>query len=881
MENLLMSQSIREVLILHHSHTDIGYTHSQPVAWRLHNRFIDQAIDLCEETAGSPEDSRARWTCEITAPVLNWLKSASPRQKERFRDLAAGGQLAIGGMLYNICPLMDADQLLQSLQPVRRLREELNAPIRVAINHDVNGLPWPLVGFLKDAGIDLLIMGLNIQFGASPFARPRPFRWIGPDGRSILVWHGEHYDGVGRIFQPAQDSTKVMAEGWKTYEQRLLAGGYPFDFAILTATRTDWCDNNPPSPQLARMIRRWNDEGREPRLRFVTPEDILAKLQTLDAGEIPELSGDWTDYWNFGCASTAIETRIHRQSKVRLRAAELLHSACGGGPADFAETTSLAWESVNFFGEHTWGHHASIYDPARDDVRDGAAHKDIHAYEGRSLSLWALREQFEAAAGNPPYGTGVNGLLVCNPTSEARIEHLRIPAILQREDRPNTANHVHAIDEATAVALRHPEEQFVLGPVALQPYECRFLPKSEWKPAPSEPAGCASGANWISSPHHRLEFSSATGRVTRLLDLHTNVELLDSGEWDFFGLVRETVDVSRQPGEKAALGGRDVIFKIDYVDIFEGRSGWNREWPAIRETPGDPDTCEIIPRSDGLMLRRTWEIAPGVRQLVQEILLSSERPEIHCNVSFWKDEVRSAESLYFTFPLALADWRAHFDTGDFPTEYEAGQLPGTLQDYLTVGSWACVHNASAAVTMACPDAPMIQIGGFRFGRFAPADRANPCLLLAWALNNYWDTNFRTSQPGFHHYHYRLRSEKTYDPVQSTLFAEVSRTPLLVHPVIGEAPVLRPGRMLDLDNPALRFLSIRESSRHPGHWVVRIMNITSQEQTAALQFPAWSELEAARCDTLENPGEPLPAKEGRVLLNAGAGETLGLLLRPLQ
>ena len=114
---------LEEILVLHHSHTDIGFTHPQPVWWELSRRYIDEALDLCEATAGWPEASRMRWTCENTLPVVHWLERASSRQIDRFRQLAQAGQVSVAGLPCNLLSITDLEQLTVGLQPVRRLRK--------------------------------------------------------------------------------------------------------------------------------------------------------------------------------------------------------------------------------------------------------------------------------------------------------------------------------------------------------------------------------------------------------------------------------------------------------------------------------------------------------------------------------------------------------------------------------------------------------------------------------------------------------------------------------------------------------------------------------------------------------------------------------------
>lgn len=90
---------IKDILVLHHSHLDLGYTHSQPVMRELQIEYINQALKLLDDTADWPELSRPKWTCEVTEPVIWWLEQAQDIDINRFRLYLQEGRLAISTSL--------------------------------------------------------------------------------------------------------------------------------------------------------------------------------------------------------------------------------------------------------------------------------------------------------------------------------------------------------------------------------------------------------------------------------------------------------------------------------------------------------------------------------------------------------------------------------------------------------------------------------------------------------------------------------------------------------------------------------------------------------------------------------------------------------------
>src|SRR5882724_7268321 len=96
---------IREILLLHHSHLDVGYTHSQPILWELQHEYIDQVLDWLEQTEGLPDGARPKWTCEATEPVRRWLERSPSDQVKRFVRQCHSGRLGLSALRWHTTAL--------------------------------------------------------------------------------------------------------------------------------------------------------------------------------------------------------------------------------------------------------------------------------------------------------------------------------------------------------------------------------------------------------------------------------------------------------------------------------------------------------------------------------------------------------------------------------------------------------------------------------------------------------------------------------------------------------------------------------------------------------------------------------------------------------
>lgn len=865
---------IKEILVLHHSHLDVGYTHTQPIVWELQREFIDHALELLDETEDWNNSAAPKWTIEVTAQVMKWLETADEEKINKLKYYIAKKRIGISGFEFNTTPLCSAEQLIKHVENVKRLREILNIEIKTVNQHDVNGIPWSAVDILHDAGIELLIMAVNIHLGGPVEQRPSVFRWKGPSGKEIFVMNGAHYTMFDQLLYTWENSIDRMKEGLDKYLEHLRAMNYKHDFIYLTTAAAPVCwDNSPPSVDVAKLIREWNDRGLQPPIRYITPNELLEKIKSCPADEYEIRNGDWTDYWNFGCASTTEVTKINIAAKQKLFKADMLNAFSNSVKKYYSGLAEKTWRHINLFDEHTWGSFNSmdadsIFSKTQFNI------KDNDAFTANETAEYLLVDQLEEFTGNPKSAESQQGIAVINLSGAHKKEFVRIPDWWKLDGKRLRTSRF-GWDTRYNQTANAP----LYGLVEIEPYSYKFirfdeLPEGE--PIDSlkegeivsetsarrlntlEKTQEVTATKFIESEFYRIEFNPDNCRINRVFDKTNNRELLDSkSDYTFFQFVRERTDPLFKE-ERRAYYAREL--EKEQYDI----SCWNTDWKKIIETAVRPIGYEIEKSAEGISLTLSFE-APGVKNFKQKILLHACKPLISLTASFYKEEIRTPESIYFVFPLKLEKkWKCNFDTAGIPTKLDTEQLNGASKDWFTVESYVSLYNDNYGAALFCPDAPMIQAGDFNFGkRSKQIERNENPLLLAWAMNNYWDTNFRPAQPGFIELEYHLTTFDKFNSAGIKKSADAAKVKTEVHPAIS-IPATQEGKFFELDNDSVHVLHVKKSVDDDAV-IFRLINYSEKNISAALSLFNKNFIKAEKINVLEEPQNELPVVNNKVKL----------------
>ncbi len=712
------------VYFLPHSHVDIGYTHTQDEVEKMQWSHFEKAMDIAEKTRDYPEGSRFKWNAEVFWAVDGYMRNQPEEKQQKFITAVKNGDLYLDALYGNVLTgIMRPEELFRMAgENVNDLYNNFGINIESAMISDVAGYTWSIVPALAQNGIKYFSSGPNHMVATAHGGDrigytleawgDKPFYWESPSGKErVLFWvaaHGYSWFHGGNIGEVRKAGSAPILE----YLDELDEEGYPYD--MLYVRYTIGGDNGPPDQELPGFIKEWNETYEWPKLKIATTGELFHDFENKYGAQLPVMCGDFTPYWEDGAASSARETALSRNATDKLLQGEVLWSLLRK-KEDFPQKDFYkGWRNSILYSEHTWGANISVSDPDNKFTKKLWEVKQKMATDADSIAVMLLKSVLHTE------GTASSDITVFNTTSWMRSEIVEIQITDNKRgkalvDKGGNEVAIQAGDEGKLLILA--DEVPALGT-----RHFHFVEAAANQIATEG----SSTANMLSNGIVQVKVDPTTGAIHHLSLVKNGINLID-----------ETAEYHAN------------------AYIYTGRNASN---PQLSSSPQI-----TITKNGPLVYELTIEFqAPGVNSLSTKIQLHHRSEIVFITNSMDKQDIREKENVRFSYPFYINCGEMTMDLAWAAMTPEKDQLEGANKNYFTVQRWIDVSSDSHGITWACPDAPIVEVGGM-YGEAWMKDPSRPYIkvhqpsqhIYSWVMNNSWHTNYKASQDGVATFRYMI------------------------------------------------------------------------------------------------------------------------------
>lgn len=795
-----------EIFLVQHTHTDIGYTRPQTEILPEHLRYIDHALDFCDQTDDYPDAAKFRWTCETSWSVREYLNSRPQEQIDRLLQRIKEGRIEATGMFLNFSEIIDESALAAQTKTLRMMKNK-GINVTTAMQNDVNGIAWCMVDYYQHTDVKYLTMGVHAHRARKPFNKPTTFWWQSPAGNRLLAYRSEHYqhaNGLG-ITGNQQD---VLRNNLSQYLSGLEEKDYPYNKVSLQFSGYI-TDNSPPSTKACDIIKEWNEKYEWPKLRSALARDFMIFLDEEHGEEIPEKEVAWPDWWTDGVGSAANETKEVRKTHVNIAAiTTLLAMGKSQGmeiPHDIHQEIEQVYDNLLFYDEHTHGAAESVTDPLIQNTINQWGMKSAYAWES-TKKAYALDEKALAFLEPVISQSDLPTIAVFNTLNWQRsgMVHLFLP----NEVAPEGADFTITDPEGHDVPWQRFDQRmegayFGLWVEDIPPMGYKTLQVNAGaKPPASAPAIDESFEN----VYYRISLDENRGVVTGIFDKDLQQELLDPNDTLTLGqFIYEELD-NRHEMERLTSSTRDTVFKP---------LGLTRTTLSnIRVTKQENGAIY-----NSIFLNGDMPVCADERGVTIEIRLYHHQKKIELLYRMIKLPVTSPEGVYVAFPFQLEGGKLAFEAQGGIVTPGVNQLEGTSSDWNTIQNFAAVKGENSQIVFVSNEIPLVQFGAINTGRYYYRLKPKTNHIYSWVLNNYWVTNFKASQQGELQWAYSLTSSGDNSNRFATQFGWGDRVPLksrILLPSVGaQNTTLESRSLININVPNLLLVNATPSMDNKG------------------------------------------------------------------
>lgn len=817
------------VYVYPHSHVDIGYTNTQEFVRKLHMRNIDVAIDIAKKTQNYPEGARFVWNPEADWVTENYLKEASLEKKKIFIDAVKKGWISLDGDYGNINTSTCSDEeLLRLFHSKHDIEKVTGVPIKTMVQMDVAGMAWGVTQAAYQNGVHGVFLYPNIGTVRRPWEH-RPFYWVAPDGKSKVFFlqalpYGFGYTvkgskiGLGKVQGHNPDLDRITTghptenfmdplifdETAQLERERL-----PYDIFVLP-----WAlaDNALIDADLPDAVKLWNEKYAYPKVIISGSQRIMDDYEKRYGNILPQIKGDYSEYWTDGLGSDAKRISEYRVAKENLVQVETAWSMLNPKRPASRNGIDTAWQNSLLGAEHTWGYQ---------DPKAALAKQIEQTKAGFFENAYKASNDLLKATFNPISKVSTNKVAVFNTLSWDRSGLITLnPKQSQNGDR--------VLDDK---GKELPSQKLSNGQLIFLSDDIPALGSKTYtivQGSPGKFAGNSINDNTISNSMLSVSIDTKTGDISSFIDKTNSHEYVDKSSGYNLNSYRYLLGP-----DSADKAGKPQHIKMQ-----------------IKEN--GPLLTSILITSD----------APGVNWLNREVRVVAGQPWVEIINSFDKVSTQTKEGIHFGFAFNIPDGTTRLDIPWGVMIPEADQLPAGNRSWLSIQRWADISNSQNGITWTAIEAPLIELGtmsvNLRGGAhgsqnwYKHLDKSQT--LFSWVLNNHWGTNFPLEQGGVMTMHYGLLPHRAYDATTANRFGMEQNRPLIAI-AVDKAPVVN--TPVRIGNPNVFISTLKQSDDGKG-MVLRLRTVSDKAEKVMLSWPNGKPSKLFSCMDDEKPLKAITA-----------------------
>lgn len=811
------------------NHTDVGYTHPQPVIEELHCNTLDDVLKMCKE---HPD---FHWTMETTWQLEAYEKLRSAEKFNELIGLIKEGRIALSPIYTNpFTGWVSEEEMLRSFDKALEYRNKYGLTFNGAVYNDVPGEAWFLPQALSKAGVKFLAEGINEFYSDYKLQRklPKVFKWEAADGSEVVTYLNEAYNEGKSYGLESNNLFTVEQMIWERIS-KLEARDYQPDIILIN---TSFSDNSILAAHQYLLAMKWNEQYDYPKFISSDVNKFTKELINSEAySKLPVLRGDWTSNWDI-----FYQGEFERNIKARWSQHQLLSAEKLSTLSNILDSTkrpmnwelSEAYKSMLRFSGHGSGLEFGYGSPEENKLTMEYRENYVeNAYLGAEAILLKALHRIS----KPEESLVSEGLIVFNTLSWMRNDLVEVQYPF---DTTPQYDIVDAVTNRIVQSFRKDYKQyFIARDVPSFGYKKYLLVQ---KSAPIQSSSeLKKTVNSIENEFYKITFDANRLSVTGIVDKKSGKQLIN--DKSSFGFADPTIEKFQLNQNHSSISG----IKVTYEIIDES---------PVRMTLRIKRENDVIETIDFTLL-------DGIDRVFVDATVNLEAMKT--------TKLLEEYGLPFSFNIQNAKVKSEI-LGGF-IELDKDRLPGIDHDGVSLRRSVSIFNENQNIIWSTADARIIRI---RKDGLA----GNPVIISNPVTNFPNDWNRHEILTGKIDFRYAFNSgEGSFDPAKTSMLGYELNTPLQFRKSWFRA-VPSSEEYLTIDNQNIILLNLK-STEHGV--VIRLLNADSQNnQTAKINSKLFTEFQAESVDLLGNKIQTLEVNDNIINVELKPGEFSDILIKSL-